>query len=238
MGGARYLIINADDFGLSPGVTRGIIEAHERGVVTSTSLMTRWPTAEAAAGYARRRPQLSVGLHVDLAEWFCRNGEWVCLYQVVPDDDRAAAAAEAARQLDAFHRLVGRPPTHLDSHQHVHRNEPVRSVLVELADRLGVPLRHFSPAVRYCGDFYGQMKGGEPFPEAVGVDHLVRVLGELPPGTTELCCHPGYAGDLDSMYRDERAEELRTLCDPRVRAALAAEDIELRSFHDFGEPTR
>ena len=45
----RYLVVNADDFGRSEGVNRGILRAHERGIVTSTSLMVRWPAAEHAA---------------------------------------------------------------------------------------------------------------------------------------------------------------------------------------------
>jgi len=52
----RRLIVNADDFGQSPGINRGIMEAHERGIVTSVSLMVRWPAAVEAAAYARRLP--------------------------------------------------------------------------------------------------------------------------------------------------------------------------------------
>ncbi len=51
----KYLIINADDFGQSSGVTRGIIEAHEHGIVTSASFMVRWPAAAEAVAYSRRR---------------------------------------------------------------------------------------------------------------------------------------------------------------------------------------
>src|SRR5215831_10941523 len=120
----RYLIVNADDFGLSPGTNRGIIEACERGILTSASLMVRYPPAAEAADYARRNPALSVGLHADLAEWVFRDGEWKPVYEVVPATDKQALADELARQLDAFRRLMGRDPDHLDSHQHVHRNEP------------------------------------------------------------------------------------------------------------------
>src|SRR5206468_2930594 len=60
----KLVVVNADDLGLSPGVNRGIIEAHERGIVTSASLMVRWPAAAEAAAYARSRPQLGVGLHL------------------------------------------------------------------------------------------------------------------------------------------------------------------------------
>jgi predicted glycoside hydrolase/deacetylase ChbG (UPF0249 family) len=224
----RLLIVNADDFGQSTGVNRGIIDAHERGIVTSTSLMVRGPAAAEAAAYARSRPNLSVGLHFELAEWAYRGGAWVCLYEVVPPGDAAAVAAEAERQLAAFRDLVGREPTHFDSHQHVHRDEPARGVLSALARELGVPLRHFGPA-RYCGDFYGQTAKGEPYPEGITADALVRVIAGLPSGATELCCHPGYADDLDSMYRRERAAEVAVLCDPQVRAAVAA-GVELVSF--------
>lgn len=224
------LIVNADDFGQSPGVNRGIIEAHERGIVTSASLMVRWPAAAEAAAYAREHSGLSVGLHFDLGEWAYRDGAWVRLYEVVPPDDPAAVEEEAARQLAAFRRLLGREPTHLDSHQHVHREEPARSILSGIARDLGLPLRHETPHIRYRGDFYGQDAQGAPFPEAIGVEALLRLLEGLPPGITELGCHPGSGEGPAGMYRMEREEEVRTLCDPRVRAALAALGIELRPF--------
>src|SRR6266566_7386787 len=127
----RYLIVNADDFGQSPGVNRGIITGHEQGIVTSASLMVRWAAAAEAAAYGRTHPALSVGLHVDLGEWVYRDETWVALYEVVPLADRAAVTEEVSRQLAAFRRLMGREPTHIDSHQHVHRDEPVHSVVVE-----------------------------------------------------------------------------------------------------------
>src|SRR5437899_5483213 len=100
----RYLIVNADDFGLSPGVNRGIIKAHEQGIVTSASLMVLMPAAAQAAAYAREHPSLSVGLHFDLGEWTYRNGNWECVYEVAPVDDRAAVARQADDQLAAFQR--------------------------------------------------------------------------------------------------------------------------------------
>ncbi len=226
----RYLIVNADDFGQSPGVNRGVIEAHERGIVTSASLMVRWPTAAEAAEYGREHPDLSIGLHFDFGEWTYRQETWVSVYEVAPTDDIAAVADEAAHQLDAFRRLVGRDPTHLDSHQHVHRREPVRSVLTQLATRLAVPLRHYSPKVRYCGDFYGQTAKGLPLPGSTSVEGLTKILKALPPGVTELACHPGVGDDLESKYRSERTEEVKVLCDPRVRAVIVAEGIELCPF--------
>lgn len=90
--GTRHLIVNADDFGQSLGVNRGIIEAHERGIVTSASLMVRSPAAADAAAYSARRPKLSLGLHLDLGEWSYRGNRWVPLYEVVRVDDAEACA--------------------------------------------------------------------------------------------------------------------------------------------------
>jgi predicted glycoside hydrolase/deacetylase ChbG (UPF0249 family) len=229
----RYLIVNADDFGQSDGVNRGIIKAHHYGIVTSASLMVRWPAAGEAASYARAHPQLALGLHVDLGEQVHRHGKWVPRYTVVALDDKAAIAEEVDRQLQMFHRLVGCTPSHLDSHQHVHLREPMRTVLIDIACTLDIPLRHYCPAIAYRGDFYGQTAEGKPLPEAISVERLIHILETLPPGYTELACHPGEGRDLDTTYLDERAVELRVLCDPRIRTAIHALEIELRSFWDL-----
>ena len=229
---ARYLIVNADDFGQTEGVNRGIIRAFETGIVTSASLMVRWPASSAAARYGRDHPALDLGLHVDLGEWACRDGQWVPVYEVVPADDSAAAGEEVSRQLGLFRALLGRDPTHIDSHQHVHRSEPVRSILRRVSQSLKVPLRHES-AARYCGDFYGQTATGDPYPEGLTVERLIEILAGLPAGTTELGCHPGLGNDVESTYCTEREDELQTLCDPRIRETLAAEQITLCSFRDL-----
>jgi len=231
----RFLIVNADDFGLSKGVNAGIICAHEQGILTSASLMVRWPAAEEAAGYAKKNPKLSVGLHVDLAEWIFCGGEWKPKYQVVQTDDEKSVRKEVARQLDAFQKLVGKNPTHIDSHQHVHRKEPVRSVLREVSYELGVPLRDCSDAVRFCGDFYGQTGEGEPYSEGITVENLLKIISASPVGWTEVSCHAGDDDALDSVYRIERKVEMNSLCDPRVRAAIDSQKIQLCSFADFAQ---
>src|SRR5947208_2177006 len=145
---ARWLIVNADDFGQSRGINRGVARAHRAGVVTSASLMVRFPEAAEAAGYARANPALSVGLHLDLGEWSYRDGTWQPEYVVVDTDDDRAVSDEVERQLERFRALVGRDPTHLDAHQHVHREEPARSALLAMGRSLAVPVRGESPAVR------------------------------------------------------------------------------------------
>lgn len=229
----RILIVNADDFGQSSGVNRGIIRAHEHGIVTSASLMVRWPAAVEASVYAKAHSELAVGLHLDLGEWIFRSGEWSPLYQVVDMDDPSAIAGEVSRQLSEFHRLMERNPTHIDSHQHTHRHEPAHSAAAKAAKELGIPLRGFCSSIRYCGEFYGQGAGGALYPQGISVDNLLAILANLQPGVTELGCHPGEAGDLNTMYGSERGDEVKTLCDPRVRKTMCDLGIELASYHRY-----
>jgi len=229
----RCLIVNADDFGLSPGVNGGVIQTHEQGIVTSASLMVRWPAAAEAAAYAREHSRLSLGLHVDLGEWTFSEEEWRCTYQVVPFEDAQAVADEVARQLRTFRDLVGHNPTHLDSHQHFHHTEPLHSVMARAAKELGINLRDNSPQIRYAGDFYGQSNKGFPYPEGIAVEALLRILKDLPPGVTELGCHPGLAADMGGMYRRERLLECQTLCDPSIRSAIHTAEVVLCSFSDW-----
>jgi predicted glycoside hydrolase/deacetylase ChbG (UPF0249 family) len=234
MPGRTRLIVNADDFGLSLEINRGVAASHLEGIVTSASLLVRGPAVTDAVARSRDLPRLSLGLHIDLGEWRHRQGAWTAVYEVAALDDADAVAAEIERQVDRFRELVGDDPTHLDSHQHVHRKHPVLSSAQAVARRLSVPLRHFAPGIRYCGDFYGQTGKGAPLPEAIGVAALIRIVAGLPPGVTELGCHPGGAeADGETMYASERATEVQTLCDPRVRAELGERNILLCSFRDL-----
>ena len=124
---------------------------------------------------------------------------------------------------------MGKNPTHLDSHQHVHRHTAVLDALVKLSRRLGVPLRHHNLSIR---EFYGQTRGGAPRQRSRNRLGLRKILKRLPMCLSELCCHPGLANDVKSAYRIERTQEVKVLCDPGTREALFAEAIELRSFTD------
>ena len=224
--------MNADDFGLSAGVNDGIVTAHRHGIVTTTSLMVRQPAAAEAVELWRDNVALAVGLHVDMGEWRFDGDEWVAVYQWVDTDDAEAVELELERQLAAFESLTGTLPTHLDSHQHVHQREPLRSLLCALAARLEVPLRHVTPHINYEGGFYGQTDDGRTLADRVSVDRLVEILIGLPDGFTELCCHPAARADVETAYRDERVLELAVLCDPAVRSAMDDNGIALCSFRE------
>jgi len=230
----RRLIVNADDFGQSEGVTAGILEAHQRGIVTSTSLMVRWPGAADAVARARACPSLSVGLHLDLGEWRRHGDGWEVVYEVVDLQDAEAVRQEVVSQFERFEALWGGPPSHLDSHQHVHTRGVAMPIVHDLARRCQRPLRHYGDRVTYCAAFYGQTNEGRPLLERIGVPALIETLRALPDGTTELSCHPSTRQDLVTTYSGERLVELATLCDPAVRAAIEAAGIALVSFNDVG----
>jgi len=230
---ARRLIVNADDLGLSAGVNHGIARAHEHGIVTSASLLVRGEHAPAAAAWARTRPRLSVGLHVDLGRWRYAGTPWIGAFEEVPLDDAAALGAEVAAQVERFGALMGYAPTHLDSHRHTHRAEPVHSIVREHGRRLGVPVRELTPGLRYEGGFFAREPDGSPAQAAISVDALCALLRTLPPGTTELGCHPALADGSGSSYAAERTVETATLCDARVRTTLREAGIELRSMRDW-----
>ena len=145
-------------------------------------------------------------------------GAWEPLYEVVPRYDPMHVEAKLADSS---------PPSGSSAegtrrtwpHQHLHREEPLRSVLAELARELDVPLRSVSSNVDYCGEFTARPQRAK----LTRVDYArssPRIFEALPEGTTELGCHPAEANDADSVYGAERQIELRTLCDPRVRTTL------------------
>ena len=220
----KYLIVNADDFGASRGINRAILELHELGVVTSTSLMMTMPAAADAVRTARRAPCLGVGLHATLTD---EDGT-----ELVDFDDAGLCTHAIQTQIDVFASCLGHLPTHLDTHQNVHRDARLAPIFKEIARRYELPLREHSPA-RYFSSFYGQWDG-DPHPEQIGIDNLLRMLEiELSDGILELSCHPGYTGDdFTSPYDSERELELRTLSDPRLREFLHARDVTLIDFGD------
>ncbi len=221
----KYLIVNADDFGASFGINRAILELYELGVLTSASLMITMPAAADAVKLARRRPGLGVGLHVTLT------GEDAT--PLVDFDDAAVCMTAICAQIGAFSAQFDALPTHLDSHQNVHRDARLTPIFQELAELYGLPMREHS-SVRYFSNFYGQWDG-DFHPEQVSLASLLQMLEtELRQGgITELSCHPGYVGaDFTSPYDAERELELRTLSDPGLREFLRANAVKLLSFRD------
>jgi predicted glycoside hydrolase/deacetylase ChbG (UPF0249 family) len=216
----KSLIVNGDDFGASHGINLGVVEANEKGILTSASLMVDRPASEEAALLGAGLPALGVGLHV-----------------VLPQPAAPAEVEEQVqRQLDRFIELSGRMPTHIDSHHNVHRDPRLLPAFLAVAEHQQLPLRDHCD-VHHIATFYGQW-GGETHLDQVGPNAIARIVSsDLEEGFNELCCHPGYVdGDLESSYGRERRAELETLCDPRVAALLRERGVPLVTFREVHAP--
>lgn len=222
---AKNLIFNADDFGASTGINRGIIECHTRGVLTSTSFMVTGAAVDEAVALSKEHPRLAIGLH-----WDIQGESDDCTF---PLDNPRAVRDEFRCQLDAFYKLMGRAPTHVDSHRHNHKDSRAFPVIQELVAPLGVPLRG-DGRVRFVGGFYAQWEWKVTELKYVSVEFLQEMLkNEVPEGWTEFSCHPGYRSpDYSAVYLAEREEEVRTLTDPHIAATLRELNIQLKSYAD------
>jgi predicted glycoside hydrolase/deacetylase ChbG (UPF0249 family) len=134
---AKLLIVNADDFGFTPDVNAGIVEAHRRGVLTATTLMANGDAFEEAARLAREIPTLDVGCHLTLI-----GGLSLVSGRALPATVTELLKALARRDLDVYRELdaqirrilaAGIAPSHLDTHKHTHLAPPVLNAVALLA---------------------------------------------------------------------------------------------------------
>ena len=247
----KRLIVNADDFGRSAGVDRGIIRAHREGIVTSTTFMANAPGAEIAAALARATPTLDVGVHLVLS--YARpltdparipslvraDGTFGRPSQLLTRDlDRDEALIEYRAQFARARELIGHVPSHIDTHHWVHDHPALSWAVCELAVDTGAAARTHTPrqrdeyrakGVRTTDHFVREFQ----HPGHIEVADLLAVITRLEDGVTELMCHPGEPDPellATSAYARERPIELATLTDPRVRAALERDHVALTTF--------
>lgn len=244
------LIVTADDFNLSEGVSRGILDAHQHGIVTETSVMVNLGDLQHAAALLAGAPRMAVGLHLNItrgrpvaplslvAEILGADGQFCGSPQALPVQMQAAPVqAEFQAQVGAFVRVFGRLPMHLDTHHHVHQHPVVLEVLLDLAASLHVPVRSINAPMRatvmarglgspayFLGD-----AGDEPY---WTLTRLRSTIPTLLPGITELMCHPGYFDDAIaySRYGRQRDVERQALCAPAVPAMLREQGVQLVTY--------
>lgn len=239
---ARALIINADDLGYDPAVTRGILRAMREGVVSSATFMVNTPFSEAAA---REAQGLALGLHFNLARGrpvssgfppaLLEGGELV--------EARAASLpvdlveAEARAQLDRFQALLGRPATHVDVHKHLHLHPNVLTGLIRAARAARVPVRSINEPMRRELQTHGVPTNehfiGDAGAEAYWtLERFESAVATLPAsGVIELMCHPGYRPEaVRSGYSAQREVELDTFLHPGARETLKRAGITPADF--------
>lgn len=272
---AKDLIVNADDFGLSPGVSQGIIQAHHEGILTSTTMMVNFPWAPACAAMLQEAPGLAVGIHLNATtgrpvlpaaevpslvtpEGAMSKRFWHLRFGIKWEELVREWEAQVARGME----LIGRRPTHLDTHGFTQGYAGFAKAMVTVARKFGIQavrilrpgpqmprpatFRGWSPLdllyQRYLRASCQLTEASglkRPDQTAVGdwdVERLLARLERLEPGVTELVCHPGRVDETVrqiSSLQERREVELAALTDPRVRRAMAQHGIRLISFADL-----
>jgi len=294
----KHLIVNADDFGLTENVNRGILDAHRQGIVTSTTLLANGLAFEAAAAASKRFHRLGIGVHLNLTEGMpvadashirtlvdvggrlhmapTRLWAGIATGQVSMSDIEFELRAQVRKVIRS-----GIRPTHLDGHKHVHVLPPVSEVVIRLAQEFGIPavrcpveqyahatvpprnhvVSRFSSVKQYLVGravsklarsfreklarvgllsptyFYGLSQTG--FLDARAIR---EILEDLPPGISELMCHPGYRDvDLErtrTRLLTQREIEIQGLTAPSVKNLVASGGIKLSNYKELFELTQ
>ncbi len=276
----RTLIVNADDFGLSPAINRGIVEAHQQGIVTSCSLVASGRAFADAVDLAKANPSLDIGIHLTLVEERAvldphkipslvdESGDFPAhavdfskkylLRRIRSKEIRKELEAQIRKLLDQGIRI-----SHLDSHQHLHILPGIFKLVAQLAKSYQIPIirlpqeplkvsglfqrhrvnRNLEQLILwgFCQNakrarcqstqhFRGFSVGGN-----LTFERLVDILKNLPPGTTELMCHPGL-DEIEAPYRSwnyQHAAELEALTAAESKALLNQLGVRLCSFRDL-----
>ena len=138
----KQLVVNADDFGFTPDVNEGIIEAHRGGILTATTLMANGEAFDDAVRLARETPALDVGCHLVLV-----GGKSVLTGKTYPASVAELLRAIAARRIRIYDELeaqvqkiveAGVAPTHLDTHKHTHLAPPVLDAVGRIGEKFGI----------------------------------------------------------------------------------------------------
>jgi len=248
----RLLIVNADDFGFTLGVNAGIVQAHREGILTATTLMANGAAFDDAVRLALETPALDVGAHLVLTGAILARQTRI----------RGELRAQVEKILAA-----GIAPTHLDTHKHTHLLPWVLEAVARLGEEYRIPwvrrpfdfplgapgavpwsARAVSRAMGLVrGNFHRLLRrhgcrttdhfAGFQITGRFRTAELVALIGNLPPGVTELMVHPGHCtGELRAArtrLKDSREEELRALTAAGTKRAIEAHGVRLVRYRDL-----
>ncbi|MDT2757468.1 chitin disaccharide deacetylase [Enterococcus asini] len=220
------LIVNADDFGYSAGINYGIIEAHRKGILTSTTLMANMPGFDHAVQLSKEYTELGIGIHLVLTcdKPLLKN------HQTIVDDrgnfqklkfyekDFSIDLEEVRMEWEAQIQKVleaGIDPTHLDSHHHVNTLPGINQVFIDLAEKYDLPVRgnfEVPDYLKTCDRFFTSFDG-------IGSDKEIwkpmiwnNLISDCQTyGVVEVMCHPGYV-DAELMDRSSFTKGRAYIC--------------------------
>lgn len=258
----KKLIINADDFGLTPGVSHGIIETYRHGLVTSTTALTVAPYFEQGMQLAQRlAPEMPIGVHLTLT---LHGGKPVLPVSEVPslvnEDGVFWSQGEFESKVDpeevycewdaqiARFIATGKRPDHIDSHHNVHgKNGELLEIAIALAEKYHLPIRNASRSAETA--YMDEMYGDVPTPDKMMhqfydknatletlrqiMDEVVAHEGEI----FEMNTHPAFVDDVlreISSYNMQRLNEQTIMKSAEAAQCVREHDIMLTNYGIFG----
>ena len=243
------LIVNIDDFGMSLGINRGIIECLKFGIVKSTTIMVRMPYAENAVKLAKENGFTFFGVHLDLTEGHPliprRSLLPIMVYLKRNRIDKAkkiinglnldlkSIEKELQSQVDWLLER-GITVTHLDSHHGIHGFPGINEIVLEIADSLKLPVRHW----QMNGSLPQGIKGTDYFSEAFygrksTKKQFKKIVKSYNSCSLEIMSHAGHAKWSFNPRLPRRNKELKILTDPELKRWLLQEKIELIGYKEL-----
>ena len=223
----KKLIINADDFGLCDGVSLGILTAHKKGILTSTTCMMNMPDIRYHLEIAKNYPDLGLGVHLNITagpaltansfsdengHFFPRN-HYPDFIPVVNKDE---LYNEWKAQIERFIAMTGHMPTHLDSHHHIHLLPDYLPVALKLASEYHLPIRQ----EQYVQKQYEDVRFAEIFYNDTVSLQTIADICQFKDEIFEMMCHPAFVDKYlyaHSSYHLKRTDELEILCCDEVK---------------------
>lgn len=229
----KRLVVVADDFGLSSGINKGVIESIEKGIVTEPSLMVWCPGTDEAIDKIKDMGYEQLGIHITLNNFiasskYLRNADYEKLLNNTTEENlRKLVLAE----LSEFERLVGNKPTHITSHHNVHLHPKIIDCTAHYANDNGIPVRKTNDLESGKGletiekakttDYiFSHIKGSyqETF------DDFLNDLATVEEGkTVEIFFHPGYVDEIVSKYSsltNDRERDLKLATNQDFRTQI------------------
>ncbi len=251
----KKLIINADDFALSKGVTEGILKTINDGITTSTTIMVNGGNFSHAFALGKKH-NLSMGIHLCLTHGkpILSNEKVSTLVDekgffkkrnLLLEDkniDRKQVEKELWAQVDKFLSLDV-IPDHLDAHHYIYEYlEDTLEIVGDIAKQLNVPIRQTLDKTKvFCkknkiyttdkffGEFYGDRN-------EISIDLLEDIFAKSWDGVAELMCHPAVSDDVIeniSSYNTCRFKEFEVLTSPEAKELIEKHKIQLISYSDL-----
>lgn len=238
-----YLIMNADDFGMTKSVNDGIIYAYQNGIIRSTTAMCNMPYLKEAAVLKKQNPGLGVGLHLTISAGdpllkthktlVDQNGSFYHKSSIIrekTDMDPKEVSAEFEAQIQMFIDTFGCLPDHIDGHHGCIMFDHIWPCTKKLADQYGLRIRRKTDPILYYDYFYQDKVNAGHFKEVIK-----RYLDKDAYGL-EIGCHPGFV-DYElykgSSYNIQRLHEIEVLTDKNIMSFLEENKIILSSYSDI-----